>query len=137
MQIRLASVMVDDQDKALTFYTETLGFVKKADFPAGGAKWLTVVSPQAPDAVELLLEPMGIPAARAYQKALFDAGIPLMAFAVDDIQAEYERLESLGVEFHGEPVKFEADPRGPVHMAILNDNCGNLIMIYEGPAERS
>lgn len=135
MQIKLASVMVDDQDKALTFYTEVLGFVKKTEFPAGGAKWLTVVSPDAPDAVELLLEPIGISAARTYQKALFDAGIPLMAFAVDDIQAEFERLTSLGVEFRDEPATFD-DPRGPVRMAILDDTCGNLIMIYEGPAER-
>lgn len=126
MKIKLNSVLVDDQDKALKFYTEVLGFIKKNDMPAGEARWLTVVSPDAPDDVELLLEPIGFPAARAYQKALFEAGIPLTAFAVEDIQKEYERMKDLGVVFSMEPTK-----GGPATLAVFNDTCGNLIQLYQ------
>src|SRR5215212_5981608 len=97
MKIKLTSVLVDNQAKALTFYTEILGFVKKADFPVGEFKWLTVVSPEEPDGTELLLEPNDNPAAKTFQKAIFEQGIPLTAFMVDDIQKEYERMKKLGV----------------------------------------
>lgn len=130
IRITLTSIMVDDQTKAHRFYTEILGFVTKQDFPVGGptggARWLTVASPAEPDGVELLLEPMGIPAAEAYQKALFEAGIPLTAFAVDDIQAEYDRMRKIGVAFHGEPT---TGP-GP-SAAVFEDTCGNLIQIFQ------
>lgn len=126
MKIKLTSVMVDNQDKALKFYTEMLGFIKKTDIPMGDVKFLTVVSPESPDDVELLLEPMGIEAAVVFQKALFEAGIPATAFAVDDIQKEYERLEKLGVVFKSKPTKM-----GPVTVASFADTCGNLIQIYQ------
>jgi len=126
MKIKLNSVMVADQDKALKFYTEVLGFVKKTEIPMGEHKWLTVVSPEAPDEVELVLEPMGFPPAKTYQKALFEAGIPLTAFHVDDIQKEYERLEKLGVVFSMKPTKM-----GPATLAVFDDTCGNLIQIYQ------
>jgi predicted enzyme related to lactoylglutathione lyase len=126
MKIKLTSVMVDDQDKALKFYTEVLGFVKKSDIPAGEFKWLTVVSPEGPDDVELLLEPMGFPPARTFQKALFEAGIPSTAFAVEDIEQEYERLKKLGVVFSMEPTK-----TGSVTAAVFDDTCGNLIQLYQ------
>ena len=126
MKIKLNSVLVDDQDKALKFYTEVLGFIKKNDIPAGEARWLTVVSPDAPDDIELLLEPTGFLAAQTYQKALFDAGIPLTAFAVKDIQKEYERMKELGVAFSMEPTK-----AGPATLAVFNDTCGNLIQLYQ------
>ena len=126
MRIEQTSIHVDDQDRALAFYTEVLGFVKKEDFPAGQFKWLTVVSPEAPDGVELLLEPNENPAAQAYQQALFEQGIPHAAFAVDDIQAEYERLEGLGVVFSMKPI----DVAGGAQ-ALFDDTCGNRIMIYE------
>src|SRR6478609_9744683 len=99
MRIRLTSVFVDDQDKALKFYTEVLGFVKKADFPVGEFKWLTVVSPEGPDDIELLLEPNDNSAAKTFQEAIFKQGIPLASFAVDDIEKEYERMLALGVAF--------------------------------------
>lgn len=124
--IALTSVMVDDQAKALKFYTDTLGFVVKHDIPMGGARWLTVVSPAQPDGVELLLEPIGYDFARTYQKALFDANIPLTAFAVDDIKAEYDRLTKLGVRFKGEP---SVGP-GP-SVATFEDSCGNLIRVFQ------
>lgn len=127
MKIKLTSVMVDDQDKALKFYTEVLGFVKKKDMPMGGAKWLTVVSPDEQDGTELLLEPMGIPAANVFQKVLFDAGIPYTAFEVDNIQEEYKRLKDLGVVFRGEPTRMEGMPE----MVSFEDTCGNLILIYQ------
>ncbi|HEX2786668.1 MAG TPA: VOC family protein [Ignavibacteria bacterium] len=127
MKIKLTNVMVDDQDKALKFYTEVLGFVKKKDMPMGGAKWLTVVSPDEQDSTELLLEPMGIPAANVFQKALFDAGIPYTAFEVDNIQEEYKRLKDLGVVFRGEPTRMEGMPE----MVSFEDTCGNLILIYQ------
>ncbi len=126
MKIKLNSIMVHDQAKALKFYTEVLGFVKKVDIPAGEFRWLTVVSPEAPDDIELVLEPMGFPPAGTYQKALFDAGIPLTAFAVDDIQKEYERLLKLGVVFKSKPTQM-----GPVTIAVFEDTCGNLIQIYQ------
>src|SRR5512137_240637 len=103
MKIKLTSVMVDDQDKALEFYTRILGFVKKTEIPMGEHKWLTVVSPEAPDEAELLLEPMGFAPAKTYQQALFEAGIPLTAFQVNDVRQEYERLQQLGVVFSMKP----------------------------------
>jgi catechol 2,3-dioxygenase-like lactoylglutathione lyase family enzyme len=126
MKIKQTSVLVDDQDKALKFYTEVLGFVKSKDIPLGEFKWLTVVSPEGPDDIELLLEPNENPAARTFQKALFDQGIPLTAFAVDDIQKEYERMKTLGVAFRSEPAKM-----GPTIVAVFDDTCGNLIQIYQ------
>ncbi|MBK1788426.1 VOC family protein [Prauserella cavernicola] len=135
MRINLTSVLVDDQDKALDFYTGVLGFVKKNEFPAGGAKWLTVVAPDGPGDVELLLEPDanpavvldGRPAAQVYKKALYDAGIPWTTFTVDDVPEEYERLRSLGVRFQGEPAY-----TGEVASVVFDDTCGNLIMIVSG-----
>ncbi len=127
MKIKLTSVSVDDQDKALKFYTEVLSFVKKADFPVGQAKWLTVVSPEEPDGPELLLEPNAdYPAMKALKEALVKDGIPFIAFQVDDIQKEYERLKKLGVVFTQEPTK-----AGPVTQAVFDDTCGNLIQIYQ------
>ena len=128
MKIKLTSVFVDDQDKALTFYTEVLGFVKKRDFPVGQFKWLTVVSPEEPDGTELLLEPNDNPAAKTYQTAIFEQGIAAKAFAVEDIQKEYERLTNLGVVFRMEPTKM-----GPVTQAVFEDTCGNMIQIYSNP----
>lgn len=127
MRIALTSVIVDDQAKALAFYTEKLGFIKKLDIPMGGEhRWLTVVSPENPDGPELLLEPMGFPPAVPYQKALFDAGIPLTAFAVADTHKEYERLKALGVVFRSKPAAM-----GPTVTATFEDTCGNLIQIYQ------
>lgn len=126
IRIAFTSVMVDDQEKARKFYTDTLGFVTKHDIPMGGARWLTVVAPGQPNGVELLLEPIGYDFAKAYQKALFDANIPLTAFAVDDTKAEYDRLTKLGVTFRGVP---SAGP-GP-SMATFEDSCGNLIQIFQ------
>ncbi|PRH79085.1 bleomycin resistance protein [Streptomyces solincola] len=125
MRIRLTSVFVDDQAKALHFYTEVLGFVKKHDVPVGEQdRWLTVVSPEEPDGAELLLEPAGHPAARTYRDAMVEDGIPLVQFAVDDVRAEYERLRGLGVHFTQEPLEL-----GPVTTAVLDDTCGNLVQI--------
>jgi catechol 2,3-dioxygenase-like lactoylglutathione lyase family enzyme len=126
MKINITSVMVDDQEKAFTFYTEVLGFLKKTEIPLGKYKWLTVVSPEGPGDIELLLEPMEFPPARIYQKALFDAGIPLTAFTVDDLKSEYERMEKLGVVFKSKPTKM-----GPVTVAVFDDTCGNLIQLVE------
>jgi catechol 2,3-dioxygenase-like lactoylglutathione lyase family enzyme len=126
MRINVSSVLVDDQEKALRFYTEKLGFVKKADVPVGPDRWLTVVSPEAPDGPELLLEPLGFPPARTYQKALFEAGIPATSFAVDDVHREHARLARLGVSFRTEPT-----PAGPVTIATLDDTCGNLIALVQ------
>ena len=126
MRIELTSIHVNDQDKALAFYTEVLGFVKKEEFPVGQFKWLTVVSPDAPDGAQLLLEPNDNAAAQAYQQAIYEQGIPHAAFAVDDIQAEYERLHGLGVAFSIKPI----DAAGGAQ-AIFDDTCGNRIMIYE------
>ncbi|MFI9496164.1 MULTISPECIES: VOC family protein [Streptomyces] len=129
MKIHLTSIFVDDQAKALDFYTETLGFVKKHDVPLDGeARWLTVVSPDAPGGTELLLEPAGHPAVKPYRDALVKDGIPLAQFAVDDVQAEYERLSGLGVRFTQEPLE-----AGPVTIAVFDDTCGNLIQIATQP----
>jgi catechol 2,3-dioxygenase-like lactoylglutathione lyase family enzyme len=126
VKIKLSSLLVDDQEKALRFYTEVLGFVKKQDIPMGEFRWLTVVSPEGPDDIELVLEPIGYPFARTYQAALFEHGIPLTALAVDDIQAEYERMRKLGVVFRSEPTQ-----AGPVTVAAFEDTCGNLIQMYQ------
>lgn len=126
MKIKLSSVMVDDQDKALTFYTEVLGFVKKTDIPVGKFKWLTVVSPEGPGDVELVLEPNNNPAAKTFQEAIFKQGIPLTAFAVDDVRHEYDRLTHLGVTFKTAPTQM-----GPTTVAVFEDTCGNLIQIYQ------
>ena len=124
MRIHVTSVFVDDQDKALAFYTDVLGFVKKTDLPAGDFRWLTVVSPEAPDGVELLLEPNAHPAAQAYQEALVADGIPCTSFAVDDVDAEADRLRSKGVTIVQPPTSM-----GPVTTAVFDDTCGNLIQI--------
>jgi catechol 2,3-dioxygenase-like lactoylglutathione lyase family enzyme len=124
MRITITSVLVDDQEKALHFYTDVLGFVKKNDVPAGGARWLTVVSPEDPDGVELLLEPSGHPAVGPFKEALVNDGIPFTSFAVKDVQAEYERLQGLGVTFTQPPTQM-----GPVTTAVFDDTCGNLIQI--------
>ncbi|GGQ86777.1 MULTISPECIES: VOC family protein [Kitasatospora] len=125
MRIWITSVFVEDQEKALRFYTEVLGFVKKHDVPlGGGARWLTVVSAEQPTGTELLLEPSGHPAVPPYQAALVADGIPAVSFSVDDVQAEYERLHALGVEFTQEPTRM-----GPVTMAVFDDTCGNLVQI--------
>lgn len=126
MRIIVSSVLVDDQEKALKFYTEVLGFVKKTDVPAGGARWLTVVSPLDPDGTELLLEPNGNPAAKVFQKAMFDQGIPWTMFGVDDVQQEFERMQKLGVAFRMPPTQ-----AGPVKIAMFEDTCGNLIQIAQ------
>lgn len=126
MKIRLTSVLVNDQEQALNFYTEALGFVKKTDIPVGDYRWLTVVSPEGPDDIELLLEPNAHPAARTYQAALHEQGIPLTMFYVDDIQGEYDRLTQLGVAFRQAPT-----PAGPVIIAILDDTCGNWIQLVQ------
>ena len=124
MRINLASVFVDDQAKAHAFYTDVLGFVTKTDVPTGEFRWLTVVSPEAPDGVELLLEPNDHPAAKAFQQAIVADGIPATSFAVDDVQAEFDRLTAKGVRFVQPPT-----PMGPVTTAVLDDTCGNLIQI--------
>ena len=126
MRIKLTSVFVDDQDTALRFYTEVLGFVKKLDFPVGEFKWLTVVSPEEPDGTQLLLEPNDNPAARAYQKAIFEQGKPAMSFFVEDIQKEYERMKKLGVVFTMEPTKAPGST-----IAVFDDTCGNLIQLTQ------
>jgi len=126
LKISLSSLLVDDQARALAFYTDVLGFVKKTDFPVGEFRWLTVVSPAAPEGVELVLEPNANPAAKAFQAAMFNEGIPLTAFEVDDIQAEFARLKAAGVVFKTEPTS-----AGPVTIAVFEDTCGNLIQIYQ------
>jgi catechol 2,3-dioxygenase-like lactoylglutathione lyase family enzyme len=124
MKIAMTSVLVDDQEKALRFYTDVLGFVVKNDIPMGEHRWLTVVSPQAPDGVELVLEPDGHPAARPFKAALVADGIPFTAFTVDDVHAETARLKAAGVVFTQEPLQM-----GPATTAVLDDTCGNLIQI--------
>jgi catechol 2,3-dioxygenase-like lactoylglutathione lyase family enzyme len=126
MRIHVTSVLVDDQAKALRFYTEVLGWVKKTDIDLGGASWLTVVSPDEPNGVELLLEPDGHPAAKPFKAALVADGIPFTSFAVDDVTAEYERLRALGVEFSQPPTQM-----GPTMTAVFDDTCGNLIQIAQ------
>ena len=129
MQLKFTSVMVDDQEKALLFYTNILGFVKMADITHGGFRWLTVCSPEGIEGVELVLEPMGFPPAQTYQKALFDAGIPATAFVTSDIDAECLRLKTLGVVFRGEPVHM-----GSYAFVMFEDTCGNLINMVQPAA---
>ena len=124
MRINLTSVLVDDQDKALRFYTDVLGFEKKTEIPLGAARWLTVVSPEEREGTELVLEPDGHPAAKPFKRALVEDGIPFTSFAVDDVHEEFARLGSLGVRFTQEPVE-----AGPVTTAVFDDTCGNLIQI--------
>ena len=126
MKIKLNSIFVDNQDKALAFYTEKLGFIKKTEIPMGEVRWLTVVSPEEPDGTELVLEPDENPAAKTFKKALFEQGIPLTAFQVENIQEEFARLSGLGVTFSMPPTQM-----GAVTLAIFDDTCGNLIQIYQ------
>ena len=126
MRIHLSSVFVGDQDKALQFYTEVLGFTKKTEIPLGDARWLTVVSPDDPNGTELVLEPDGHPAVKPFKEALVDDGIPFTSFAVDDVNKEFERLRGLGVQFTQEPVEM-----GSVTTAVFDDTCGNLIQIAQ------
>jgi catechol 2,3-dioxygenase-like lactoylglutathione lyase family enzyme len=126
MRIHLSSIFVDDQDKALPFYTEVLGFEKKTEIPLGEARWLTVVSAEEPNGTELVLEPDAHPAVKPFREALITDGIPFTSFAVNDISAEFERLRALGVRFTQEPVEM-----GPVTTAVFDDTCGNLIQIAQ------
>jgi predicted enzyme related to lactoylglutathione lyase len=126
MQITLSSLLVDDQDRALRFYTGMLGFEKKHDIPMGSFRWLTVTAPEGMAGVELVLEPMAFAPARVYQKALFEAGIPATAFISKDIQAEFQRLKARGVQFRGEPVSM-----GPITTVLFEDTCGNLINLVQ------
>ena len=126
MRIKLTSIMVDNQDKALKFYTQIFGFVKKHDIPVGEYRWLTVVSPEGPDDLELSLEPNANPAGKAFQDAIFKQGIPIAAFEVDRMDQEFSRLKELGVMFTQEPT-----PAGPVIIAVCADTCGNLIQLYQ------
>jgi catechol 2,3-dioxygenase-like lactoylglutathione lyase family enzyme len=126
MRIKLTSIMVEDQDRALRFYTEVLGFVKKRDFPVGEYRWITVVSPEGPGDLELALEPNANPAARTFQQAMFAQGIPLTAFEVADLAAEFRRLRDRNVAFTREPAAM-----GPVIAAVFSDTCGNLIQLYQ------
>ena len=126
MRLKFTSVFVVDQDKALKFYTEILGFVKKTDITAGEFRWLTVISPEEPDGTELLLKHNNNPAARTFQKALYEQGVPLTMFVVDDIQKEYERMKKLGVKFSQEPTRIK-----PTTFAVFEDTCGNLIQIVQ------
>ncbi len=126
MRIGLSSIMVDDQERALKFYTEVLGFVKAFDIPVGDFRWLTVVSPEGSPDIELVLEPMGFPPSRAYQKSLYEAGIPATAFFTKNMQEEVERLKARGVKFRGEP-----NAAGPVLTVLFEDTCGNLINLVQ------
>jgi catechol 2,3-dioxygenase-like lactoylglutathione lyase family enzyme len=126
MKIKLASIFVDNQEKALKFYTEVLGFVKKTEVPLGEHKWLTVVSKEEQDGTELVLEPLGFPPAASFQKALFEAGIPFTAFNVDDVEAEHKRLNDLGVSFSIPPTVM-----GTTKLAVFNDTCGNNIQLFQ------
>ena len=126
MKIKLNNVIVEDQERALKFYTDILGFVKKAEIPVGDYKWLTVISPDEEDGAELLLEPNENPAAKIYQEKLFEQGIPLTSFAVEDIQGEYDRLVDLGVEFKMVPTEI-----GTATVTVFDDTCGNLIQLYQ------
>ena len=126
MKIKLTSVLVDDQEKALKFYTEVLGFIKKTEIPMGKHKWLTVVSKEEQDGVELVLEPISFDPAKVFQKELFKAGIPLTAFNVDNLDKEYERLADLGVTFSMKPTEM-----GATKLAVFDDTCGNNIQIFQ------
>jgi catechol 2,3-dioxygenase-like lactoylglutathione lyase family enzyme len=125
MRIALSSIFVDDQDRALRFYTEVLGFVKRTEIPLGEHRWLTVVSPDEPDGTELVLEPDAHPAVRPFKEALVADGIPMASFAVEDVAAEHARLRSLGVVFTQEPLTM-----GEVTTAVLDDTCGNLVQLH-------
>jgi glyoxylase I family protein len=131
MRIKLTSIMVDDQDKALKFYTEVFGFVKKHDIPVGEYRWITVVSPEGPDDLELALEPNANPVGKTFQEGLFKQGIPATAFEVGNIEQEYQRLQAAGVVFTQEPNR-----QGPVTIAVCADTCGNLIQLYHPPAPK-
>lgn len=126
MQITLSSILVEDQDRALDFYTNKLGFLKKNDIPMGEFRWLTVVSPEGAHGVELVLEPMAFAPARVYQQALYDAGIPCTAFISTDLASEYTRLKDLGVRFRSEPVNV-----GPIITVLFEDGCGNLVNLVQ------
>lgn len=126
MRIKLTSIMVDDQDRALRFYTEVLGFRKKHDIPVGEYRWITVTSPEGPDDLELALEPNANPAGKTFQDAMFAQGIPVAAFEVTDIAGEFARLTAKGVAFTRQPLK-----AGPVTLAVFADTCGNLIQLYQ------
>ena len=126
MQITLTSLLVDDQDKALAFYTDIIGFQKKHDIPMGAFRWLTVTSPEGAHGVELVLEPMAFPPARDFQKALYDAGIPATAFMTADIASEFERLKAKGVVFRGEPQHY-----GVITAVVFDDTCGNLTNLVQ------
>ena len=126
MKIVVTSVLVDDQEKALRFYTDVLGFIKKNDIPMGQFRWLTLVSPGDANGVELVLEPDEHPAAKPFKRALVEDGIPFTSFGVEDAQAEYDRLLKAGVHFTQPPVAM-----GPVTTAVLDDTCGNLIQIAQ------
>jgi catechol 2,3-dioxygenase-like lactoylglutathione lyase family enzyme len=126
VQIKYVSVLVEDQERAVQFYTNVLGFKKVVDVPVGEARWLTVASPDGPDGVELLLEPTAFPPAREYQKALFGAGIPATAFVTADIRGDFERMTSAGVVFRGEPVDM-----GTVTAVAFEDTCGDLIQLVQ------
>jgi glyoxylase I family protein len=126
MKIKLTSIMVDNQDRALKFYTQIFGFVKKHEIPVGEYKWLTVVSADGPNDLELALEPNANPAGKTFQEAMFKQGIPIAAFEVDDIRKEFGRLKGLGVAFTQEPTR-----TGPVTIAVCADTCGNLIQLYQ------
>jgi catechol 2,3-dioxygenase-like lactoylglutathione lyase family enzyme len=128
LRIKLTSVMVDDQDKALKFYTDVLGFQKKVEFPVGEYRWITVVSSEAPNDVQLTLEPNANPASKVFQKALFEQGIPATAFEVADLAAEYARLGARGVAFTVPPTR-----HGEISIAVFSDTCGNLIQLYQPP----
>ena|SRR5438067_13312526 len=126
MRIKLTSIMVDNQDKALRFYTDVLGFRKKHDIPVGEYRWITVTSPEGPDDLELALEPNANPAGKTFQGAMFAQGIPLAAFEVSDIAGEFARLTASGVAFTQQPT-----PAGPITFAVFADTCGNLIQLYQ------
>ena len=126
MQIKFSSILVDDQDRALAFYTNVLGFQKLSDIPMGEARWLTVTSPDGVEGAEVVLEPMAFPPAREYQRALYDAGIPATAFITKDINGEYARLKERGVVFRGEPTAM-----GAITMVLFEDTCGNLINLVQ------
>jgi len=126
MQLKFVSVMVEDQQQAMDFYTSVLGFRKMADIPMGPYRWLTVTSPDGLEGVELVLEPLGFPPAKVYQKALFDAGIPALALITQDVHGDYERLSSLGVAFRGAP-----QAMGPITATTFEDTCGNLVHLVQ------
>lgn len=126
MKVIINSIFVEDQDKALSFYTEKLGFIKKYDVPVGKFKWLTVVSPEDSDGTQILLEPNNNPVAKTYQKGVYEQGIPATSFGVENIQTEFEKLKGMGVRFTMEPTKMDT-----IIVAVFDDTCGNLIQIMQ------